>query len=291
MSEMTMSASAALAEQLRWLPVDGERPTGVPRALADVLSPIRRYRRRPPSHASLDRLEYELLAALACSGWSLRHALVEAVNHDRYLAPRSGSLKLACAHLAHAGLWAAADVRVAGRRPVLVRLTPLGRASLAQVGITAIESEWEEIEARHAGGSAGQSAHTAAICLFTYQARRRGWRTEVCPVLGGGRSAPDVRAARDLAAYVEVQRWGGEMWRHADKWRNQFALQGFAAICAETPTLAARLAREAQLAGVPTGRITDLATLAAGGAPDLWTHYWVGVAGSLQAWQAQEPGA
>ena len=63
---------------------------------------------------------------------------------------------------------------------------------------------------------------------------------------------------------MEVQRGGGERCKHVAKWRNQLALQGFIAICAEsTPVPALQFIREArEMALAPLGVVTDLATLA-----------------------------
>ncbi len=88
---MTQDFIAGLAEQLAWLPTDGSDPTGVPAVLAAVLTPVKRYRHTAPKRAPLNRLEYEFLAALALSGWSMRAALAEAVNHSKDLHRRDRS--------------------------------------------------------------------------------------------------------------------------------------------------------------------------------------------------------
>ncbi|OQA41261.1 MAG: hypothetical protein BWY52_02629 [Chloroflexi bacterium ADurb.Bin325] len=281
---MVQDYSAELAERLNWLPTDGADPTGVPAALADVLTPVKRYRHTAPKRAPLNRLEYEFLAALALSGWSMRAALAEAVNHGKGLHRRSGSFKLAWRQLERAGLWECALVRAGQRRLALVRLTERGRAVLAEVGLTAVDSEWEQIEARHRGGGADQLRHTAAICAFLYHARRHGYATQPCPVvLQASKAEPDVRLTRDGSPiYVEVQRRGGEAWRRADKWRSQHRLQGFVALCADTPALAERLAQEAQRTGVPVGCATSLTELADGSAPGLWTLRWRSQHGPLE---------
>lgn len=275
-----------LAQQLAWLPTDGSDPTGVPAPLAAVLTPVKRYRHTAPSHAPINRLEYEFLAALALSGWSMRVALAEAVNHGKDLHRRSGSFKLAWRQLEQAGLWQAVLVRAGQRRLALVRLTEPGKALLAQVGVTAVASEWEQIEARHRGGSAGQIRHTAAICAFLYHARRNGYTTEPCPIIEeAGNAEPDAWLEDDEEQlYVEVQGRGGEAWRRADKWRNQYRLQGRVAICADTPLLAERLAREAQIAGVPIGYLTNLTDLADGFVKGLWTHRWRSQHSPLEVW-------
>ena len=89
-----------------------------------------------------------------------------------------------------------------------------------------------------------------------------------------------------------MQGRGGETWRRADKWRNQYRLQGRVAnftcttlLCADTPILAERLAREAQIAGVPIGYLTNLTDLADGFVQGLWTHRWRSQHSPLEVWR------
>jgi len=208
-----------LAQQLAWLPTDGSDPTGVPAPLAAVLTPVKRYRHTAPSHAPVNRLEYEFLAALALSGWSMRVALAEAVNHDKDLDRRSGSFKLAWRQIEQAGLWRCVLVRAGQRRLALVRLTETGKALLAQIGVTTVASEWEQIEARHHGGGAGQIRHTGAICAFLYHARRNGYTTEPCPIIEeAGNAEPDA-GIENVAQPVPLAGPGRYLRRHADPGR------------------------------------------------------------------------
>lgn len=57
-----------------------------------------------------------------------------------------------------------------------------------------------------------------------------------------------------------------------------------AALCADTPLLAERLARAAQIAGVPMGYLTNLTDLADGFVQGLWTHRWRNPYSPLEAW-------
>lgn len=288
---MTQDFVAGLAEQLAWLPTDGSDPTGVPAGLVIVLTPVKRYRHTAPRRTPANRLEYEFLAALGLSGWSMRAALAEAVNYGKDLHRRSGSFKLAWRQLEQAGLWQCALVRAGQRRLALVRLTAKGAALLAQAGLTVVASEWEQVEARHRGDTADQLRHTAAICAFLYHARRGGYAAQPCPVLPqASKAEPDVALTQaGPPIYVEVQRRGGEPWRRIDKWRNLYRLQGFVALCADTPALAERLAREAQQAGVPRGYVTNLTDLA-DGSPGLWTHRWRSQHGPLEPADDAAPG-
>jgi hypothetical protein len=219
---------------------------------------------------------FQLLAALGISGWSARLDLQSAVNTIRRTSQASGVYVRAWQALKQAGLYET-QTRFFGRRPVaLARLTDLGRTLLAQAGVTPIASEWERIAASHRRAGAGeQMPHTAALCLFLHHARVRGYATEACPVGDFGGAEPDAGIWRAGGlTYVEVQRRGGTVWRRARKWHHQYALQGYAAICALTPAWARRLATEAQLVGVSIGYVTDLATLAGAAPVGLWTHCW-----------------
>ena len=65
---------------------------------------------------------------------------------------------------------------------------------------------------------------------------------------------------------------------------NLYSLQNLVAICADTPALAARLAHEAQLAGIPAGYVTNLTDLADGFVKGLWTHRWRSPQSPLEVW-------
>jgi hypothetical protein len=259
-----------LQEALARLPVAPNHPAGVPEPLAPYLSTPRRIAQ---VRCALPWVEYRLLASLALSGWSLRYALMEAEAHNLGLVVRSGSLTRACTHLAQAGLWETTTVRLAAAVS-LVRLTPLGRALLAQVGLDVVESDWERVERLHRGARAGQRVHTAALCAFAYHARKRGYAVSLCPPPVGP-AEPDVLLNQDgQAIYVEVQGRGGSVWRRAEKWRAIGALPGEFAICALTPQQALRYAQEARRVRAVPSLATDLTTLHRCNPLSLWTHRW-----------------
>jgi len=178
-------------------------------------------------------------------------------------------------------------VTVSHRRMALVRLTERGGELLRQAGVPVVMCEWERCEQAHGRGREVEDVmqHTAAICAFLHHARQRGYTTEACPT--ARRSAPAIQPdaavmRHGLRIYVEVQRRGGAGYRRAQKWRNQGQLQGFAAICAMTPGWAARLARQAQYAGVSRGVVTALSTLVSQAPVALWTHRWLSLYGPLE---------
>jgi hypothetical protein len=274
---------SALADRLRVLPW-GE--AGVPAPLDEILDTGSR--RRVDGGAG--RVAFQLLAALGISGWSARLDLQSAVNTIRRTSQANGVYVRAWQALKQAGLYET-HTAFFGRRPVAIaRLTDLGRTLLAQAGVPVIASEWERIEASHRRAEEGeQMPHTSAICLFLHHARVRGYATEACPLGDFGGAEPDARITRaGCLMYVEVQRRGGAAWRRARKWHHQYALQGYAAICALTPAWARRLAAEAQLVGVGIGYVTDLATLAGDAPVGLWTHCWRSPYSPLEAVAAND---
>ena len=182
-----------LAELLCGLPW-GEG--GVPKPLAAVLVPPRARQRliagEPPG-----RLEFLLLAALGISGWSARLDLVQALNGDRGLQPRSGSYRRAVGRLDESGLWVTHIASFGYRKIALVRLSERGAGLLQEAGVAVVASEWERAEQAHAsrgdagrGGEHGMTLHTAAICTFLHHARLRGYTTEACPAVGDPATRP-----------------------------------------------------------------------------------------------------
>ena len=266
---MNYAELADLLDALPW----GAR--GVPEPLAPLLTREQASFKRSGGLPA-GRVEYQLLAALGLSGWSVRADLVQAVNLHKGLRPRSGTYMAAFRRLSEAGLWQTHETGFSQRKLALVRLTPLGWQFLDATGMIVQASEWDIIETLHSGNTARQLAHTAAICIFLHHARVRGYATWPCPTDPAfGHAEPDAAIARDEErTYVEVQGRGSVPWRKAQKWRNQADLQGYVAICAQTPAWARRLAAEAQIVGVEIGYVTDLATLANGAPAGLWTLRW-----------------
>lgn len=275
-----MDAYADLADRVHRLPWG---QYGVPAPLAGYIPPtaLRHHR-----DGGMARTAFQLLAALGLSGWSMRYDLMTAVNHRQGLQLDSAAYKQGWRLLSDRGLLHAHRARFGGRTAILVWLTDLGRTLLEQSGVPTVPAEWEQITERHRRADAGeQPEHTAAICVFLHHARRRGYATAACPSGDFGGAEPDARIERGgRPIYVEIQRRGGVRWQRVRKWQNQLALQGFCAICAETPGLAQLLAREAQqLANVPAGLLADLATLATAAPPGLWTHCWRSLHAPLEA--------
>lgn len=254
------------------LPADATHPLGLPQALAPWLTP----HQRAPRHLEITRLprawlEYRLLALLALSGWSMRWALVEAEAAVRGIQPNSGTFKRCVQQLADAGLWETAVVQTVGTY-ALVRLTQRGQDLLRALGMKPVASEWERLECLHRGDAEAQAKHTAAVCVFAYHARKRGYETLVCPPLDDAHAEPDLLLQRgNHRLYVEVQRRGGDPWRRAAKWWNLVRLQGKVALCAMTPDAAQRLVTELRRCDIEHYLITDLHTLHRQDPPALWT--------------------
>jgi hypothetical protein len=226
------------------------------------------------------------LAALGCTGWSMRLAIADLMSANlTTVKADAGSLRRAFQVLARRQFWIEQKVTVAGvHKPdlaeaddttlILVRLAPLGHEVLRACGIVAVPSEWDLLLASHGGPT--QTAHAGLVCTFTYHARLRGWSTAVCPPATGP-AQPDVLLRREGAElFVEVEGESGDAERRMIKWQRQVERQGRVALVAVTAEMRQRLVAEAQAAGAEHGLATDLQTLfdtqkARG---PLWTTEW-----------------
>lgn len=187
--------------------------------------------------------------------------------------PKEGSIKRTVRRLEECA-WLRKTIRTVGTY-ALVRLSPEAKERLRQVGLEAVESEWERIERLHRGDVVQQQKHTAALCAFAWQARRRGWSTQVCPTLDDPFAEPDILLCRgDERVYVEVQRRGGSSYNHnrMAKWSNLARIQGFVAVCLMTPEALHYTQRELSSLHHRRMLLTDLHTLRYAEPRELWSH-------------------
>ena len=262
--------TTALLERLRLLPTDPGKPFAIPEALHPLLS-VAQMQRQSNLETARVWLEYRLLALLALTGWSLRWALTEWEAGQRGIGPKSGSIKRAVRRLEGCA-WQAKTIRTVGTY-TLVRLSPEAKERLRAVGIEPVESEWERIERLHRGDTSLQQKHTAALCAFAWQARRRGWYTQVCPILDDPFAEPDLLLRRgDEEVYVEVQRRGGSRYGRMAKWGNLARIQGFVAVCVMTPEALHYTRRELSSLHHRRMLLTDLHTLRYTEPAGLWVE-------------------
>ena len=161
----------------------------------------------------------------------------------------------------------------------VVYLTAVGNDFARQeFGIAVKPSEWD-ILAKHHNAEVHRQ-HAFAVLLFAFQARRRGWKVQVCPKVDKPLVEPDVLVEKDgERVYVEV-----EVLRHprkrrdgADntwvrKWYNQYHFQGRVAVCTLTPKRMQGIVR--YLKPRWRGMATELTTLAKNPYSDLWLERW-----------------
>lgn len=209
------------------------------------------------------------LALLAQTGWSLRHAIAQELSIYIGISAKAGSLKRMFTQMAEAGLWRMETLGIGRNLAAIVMLTDLGKQVILALDRKPVVSEWEQLLAEHGGER--QNEHAALVCTFTYQTRRRGFATQVCPSVSGP-AQPDVLltgAAEQV--YVEVEGESGDTERRMKKWRNQADLQGCVALCAVTPEGRHRLVAEAKGAA-KHGKATDISTLLR--EDGLWVEEW-----------------
>ncbi len=163
-------------------------------------------------------------------------------------------------------------------RYAVLRLTDKGFVFAFELGCAVRKSEWDILAERH--NAEVHRQHAFAVLLFAFQARRRGWKVQVCPKVDSPLVEPDVLVEKDgERVYVEV-----EVLRHprkrrdgADntwvrKWYNQYHFQGRVAVCTLTPKRMQGIVR--YLKPRWRGMATELTTLAKNPYSDLWLERW-----------------
>ncbi len=160
----------------------------------------------------------------------------------------------------------------------VLRLTDEGVAFATELGCPIRKSEWDILVERH--NAETHWRHAFAVLLFAFQARRRGWRVEVCPPLDHPLFQPDVLVEKDgERIYVEVEvlrnprkRKDGADNTWVRKWLNQYRFQRRVAVCTLTPKRMRGIL--AYLKPRLPGMATELTTLAKHPESDLWLERW-----------------
>lgn len=234
-----------------------------------------------------------VLAGLATTGWSLRLALTELLAAQIDAQPASTNLRRLFDNLVARNLltetkvlleWnstgegnataARGDAR--GVSLLIVQLSQTGHAVLRACGIEPVPSEWERLAGRQSGAELLQKV--AMACTFTYQARRRGLSTVVCPDARVG-VEPDVLVAQPdgrESLYVAVEAEAASPEERVVQWRKLAAAQGTLALVARTSQARETLVNQARTVGIAPGMAADLQTLVQGqaaGVP-LWSVEW-----------------
>lgn len=212
-----------------------------------------------------------VLYLLATTGWSLRHAIDEALAERLAIGPGSGSIKRLFRRLEKLGLVSSGVYDLGGVRAATLTLTEQGRVVAGAAGFPAIPSDWQRLMAAHGGER--QALHAALCCAVAYQARQRGYTVTVCPPVDGPASPDLALHSNGQSLYLEVEAESGSPERRMIKWRNQADLQGFVALCANNIGVRERLAAEARAAS-PHGLATDLASLIRPETPSFWVDRW-----------------
>jgi hypothetical protein len=206
---------------------------------------------------------------LVASGLSLRLEVAELLGRRFDVKGNSGSLKRVFERLVRAGLLENEVVRIGCLAAMFVWPSDLGREVCRACGFRVQETEYERLLRLHGGEQ--QKSHAAAVAVFAYHARRRGFRAEVLPTVEG-RAEPDVLVAKgdETPVYVEV-----ELGREKQpKWLHLYDLQGFVALCAQNVEGRAALSAEVRALGLH-GRATDIETLIQeADRGNLWAEVW-----------------
>lgn len=215
-----------------------------------------------------------VLALLASTGWSLRHAIDEALAEQVGITVGSGSTKRVFNRLEKSGLVTQPVYDLGNLQAAMLLLTEKGATVANAIGFDPVPSEWTALMQAHGGDQ--QAKHAALCCTFAYQARKRGWTVYLCPAVEGPAEPDALIVNDDSSIYVEVEAESGDPERRMRKWRNLADLQGFVALCANNETVRERLVTEAR-AAAQDGVATDVSTLiqkARIGEDGFWVEEW-----------------
>ena len=160
--------------------------------------------------------------------------------------------------------------RIGNVRCDWLRLTQRARALLADIGIEAVESDWDRMLALH-DPQGDQTRHTLHCLAAARLARGRGWEARLVPPeqpLVDLRLTPPGRAP----IYVECEaRAPQRAFRRIRKWKRLAALQGYCAVIATRPQALRDLAGEIRLAYRLPCAGADLETLIAHPDSPFWS--------------------
>jgi hypothetical protein len=202
------------------------------------------------------RMTYAL-HLLATSGLAIRYELSRLVAEHFRLERGPRAMRYTFDRLEDLDLIEKTTLKVVyGHSLAAVRLSKSGLALCKDFGWEAVENEWQRMNRLHSGSD--QPKHTAAVLSMAYQARLRGWQTQVVPGTSHPAVFPDLVLQRDdECMYVEVELRHGKL----NKWRNLHELQGYVALCAKTEESCTTLVGECRQLGIPV-IATDLLSLA-----------------------------
>jgi hypothetical protein len=216
------------------------------------------------------------LFLMATTGWSVVQELMAGLVERYEIQPNSDSLhRLFRLHLRNAGLIHYQVLPTVIKNGLaVVRVTDFGKAVCSAWGWSVVQSDWEKLIEQHNGEK--QLRHTAMVLDFAWQARKRGYKAVVLPIVDRNLMVPDVYIERGTTdkAYVEIERGRYKY----EKWRNLNSIQGFAATCVPTRTRRRTIVqKDIQSLGI-SGLATDFETLKYGGncedLRELWLERW-----------------
>ena len=241
-------------------------PDILPTGLQSTLGKMRTDRRRRT---------YQALYLMAHTGYSLAVELRHVFANNLFIDPRNGSLeRLFLNGLPESGLV------IKGMLPFIracnltaLRLSDAGKAACQEMGWQMTENDWETLIQGHRGED--WKEHTAGLLSFCYQARLRGWKTQLLPQVDAGLE-PDlcIQKGSSDPLYVEYETDPREKLK---KWKKVYAFQRLVAIATSIPSKRGRFADECRDANASV-IATDIDTLTrqahAGEPGNLWRIHW-----------------
>ena len=241
-------------------------PDRLPAGLQQSLGKIRRDRRLR---------NFQALYLMSRTGYALAVELRHTLADNLFIEPRNSSLeRLFMSDLPDTGLVVKGVLPfIRACKLVALRLNDAGKAACQEMGWKVAENDWETLIRGHRGEDWPE--HTAGLLSFCYQARLRGWKTELLPKVNA-RLKPDMCIQKNSSSklYVEYETAPRDKPK---KWRNMYTFQRLVAIASSISSKRGRFIDECSREGVSV-IATDIDTLTrqahAGSPGNLWRSYW-----------------
>ena len=228
---------------------------------------------------------YRVLYWIAAAGYATRPDIALAMGIDmQILAARKSSLLAiarACKTLEEEALIDQTQAKLWYSTFTLLRLTQTGVAYCKEFfPWKVIPSDWNKLIQYHNGMR--DINHAAAVLVFSYQARLRGWAVEVMPHEKVLNTKPDVQISKNQESlYVEVEMKASHAKGKIDKWRKQDELQGNVVLCMLSAQGAANIAHYLKEKPFPRFQIASLQRL-------LFTAYQESGPGQLWSYLSED---
>lgn len=212
----------------------------------------------------------QFLSLLGLTGWSLQEELIPILAGKLGISAKAGSMGRLLRRLDANGFITRQVVAVFAGKIALISLTVNGRRLVQQMHLPAVEGEWERLLRLEY-----EDEHAALICLFTAEARKRGYATQVAPGADDSeKEGADILVVDQEGAHTYALLESDSEQPRLNLWQALAVRYGDVAVCATTEEDRQALVAAAFANRLP-GRATDINSLRRYLQDALWAEQWL----------------